>query len=220
MKMLLTSGGIKNHAIVKALTHLVGKDLQEASMLFVPTAANTDDGDKSWLVQNIVEFQHCEFKSFDMVDIAGVAPEVWKKRFENVDIICFGGGNEKYLAKIFEELGMKEFLATLPENKVYMGVSAGSMVTGHFMTNELYDLTYSEEEFYGKVTNDPMKLYNFCFLPHLNSPYFGQMTKENLLALKDKFTCTLYAVDEDTAMTIEGAKMEMVGGGECVTIIK
>ena len=139
--MLLTSGGIKNHAIAKALAHLVGKDLQEASMLFVPTAANTDDGDKSWLVQNIVEFQQCEFKSIDMVDIAGVAPEVWKKRFENVDIICFGGGNEKYLAKIFEELGMKEFLATLPENKVYMGVSAGSMVTGHFMTDELYNLT-------------------------------------------------------------------------------
>jgi dipeptidase E len=57
MKFLLTSAGITNKSIEKAMIELVGKPISETSILFVPTAANTIPGDKSWLTKNIEQLQ-------------------------------------------------------------------------------------------------------------------------------------------------------------------
>ena len=40
MKLLLTSAGLTNQTIVKALDELVGKPLDQLKIAFIPTAAN------------------------------------------------------------------------------------------------------------------------------------------------------------------------------------
>lgn len=179
MKLLLTSAGIKNDEIAQALSDLAGKPLQDLNLLFIPTAANTEAGDKGWLIDNLVDFQKQKFKSIDIVDIAAVSKDNWMERFRQADVICFGGGNEIYLADLFQKIEMKEFLKSILDNKIYMGISAGSMVAGNFMPNELYPEIFPEEIF-GDITADAMRLYNFCFIPHLNSSFFKHIRKENL----------------------------------------
>ncbi len=212
MKFLLTSLGIKNNDIAEALSTLAGKPLSELHILFVPTAANTEGGDKGWMIDNLVDFQKRNFKSIDILDVAAVSEDIWKKRFLEKDVICFGGGNEKYLAEVFEKVGMKEFLATLKE-KVHLGISAGAMVVGKFIPNELYSRIYPEENFVDTSSASPMELYDFCFIPHLNSSYFNHIRKETLEEVKDTFDATVYATDDETAVTIDGDNLKIVGKG-------
>jgi dipeptidase E len=213
MKFLLTSAGIKNDAIAQTLSELLNKPLTETNLLFIPTAANTEGEDKRWLIGNLKDFEKYNFKSIDILDIAAVSNDVWQKRFQEKDVVCFGGGNEKYLAEIFGQVGMKDFLTTLPDTKVYMGISAGSMVTGTFMSPELYPVIFPEEDF-GETTENPMEIHDFIFIPHLNSDFFTHIRKETLENVKDRFTTNVYATDDETAIAIDGNKLEIVGTGD------
>ena len=47
MKLLLTSGGIANKSIAKALFDLVGKKPKDTSIVFIPTASNVMRGNKT-----------------------------------------------------------------------------------------------------------------------------------------------------------------------------
>ena len=213
MKLLLTSSGITNESIARALSELAERPLSELSIIHIPTAANTGSDDKSWIIDNLVDLQKQHFKSIDILDVAGVPPEVWKPRLQATDIISFGGGDEQYLAKVFREIGMKEFLLSLPDTKVYMGTSAGSMVAGQYLPYSLLKMVYPEEDF-GDLLESPMGFYDFTFIPHLNSEWFTHVRKETLDEIKDKLEHSAYATDDQTAIKIVNGKVEIVGSGD------
>lgn len=50
MKLLLTSSGITNASLTTALTEMVAVPLSEAVIVFIPTAANVERGDKGWMI--------------------------------------------------------------------------------------------------------------------------------------------------------------------------
>lgn len=210
MKYLLTSSGLTNDIIAEALAHLTGKPIAETSLLFVPTAANTEGGDKRWLIGNLKDFERHAFKSIDILDIEAVPQDVWKRRFLEKDVICFGGGNEKYLAEVFQKNDMKTFLSNLPSTKVYVGISAGSMVTGHFIPEKLYPVLFPEEDF-GPITTPAMGTLDICLIPHLNSDYFAHLREDILNAVRDDFTKPVYALDDETALLIESGAIEIAG---------
>ena len=54
MKLLLTSSGITNKKIENALLELLAKPFKKSHLTFIPTAANPEKGDKSWLVDDEV----------------------------------------------------------------------------------------------------------------------------------------------------------------------
>jgi dipeptidase E len=165
-----------------------------------------------WLIENLVDFQKVGFKSVDIVDIAALPESNWKARFQSADIICFGGGNEQYLATVFDSLNMKAFLETNLEGKVYMGISAGSMVAGQFIGPELMSIVYPEEVFTEK--GNPLGFVNFNFIPHLNSEWFTHVRKETLESIKPKFANKVCATDDETALKIVDDTVEIVGEGE------
>ena len=218
MKFLLTSAGIVNGSIGKALLELAGKPAREISVAFVPTAANMVADDKSWLVQNYNDFLKLGLKSFDIVDIAGVPKENWLKRFEASDVLCFGGGDEQYLARVMHESGVIEMLPKLLETRVYMGISAGSMVVGKLLPSELTQELWPEESFEG---NDPgLGILNLSILPHLNSDYFAHLRAPLIQSMKEQFPRTVYALDDQSALKITDQEIEMVSEGEYLKIEK
>jgi dipeptidase E len=218
MKLLLTSAGITNKSIAKAVTDFVGKSANEISVLFIPTAANTVEGDKGWLIDNLDEFKKQGYKSVDILDIAGVPKKIWQPRMEAADLICFGGGNEQYLAKVIRESGIDKILPELLKTRVYMGISAGSMVVGQFLSNNLMKVVYPEEIF--EELAESLAYVNLLFIPHLNSDYFTQVRKEVLEKHKADFTFPLYACDDDSALKIIDGNIEIVSEGECVILNK
>lgn len=212
MKLLLTSAGLRNDAIKDALVSLVGKQLSEIKVLFVTTAANTGSDDKRWLINDINSFIKAGVGSIDILDFAGLPLEVMLPHFENADVICMGGGDERYLARMF---AIHNFAKLLPEwlsSKVYMGISAGSMVLGQYLPAGLASEIFIEEDF-GNTEGEGLGLLSFAYIPHLNSTFFS-LRKERLDNMKDKFTVPVYATDDETAIMVVDGVVTKVGEGE------
>ncbi len=212
MKFLLTSAGISNASIEKELLDLLGKPVSETTVVFIPTAATPGAGDKSWLIEDFQYFVKHGFRSIDIVDISAVPRENWEKRFESADLLVFGGGDEQHLARVMRESGVAEVLPELLMSRVYMGISAGSMVVGKLLPSELTKELWPEESFVGSEAG--MGMYDFSILPHLNSDYFAHLRTPLIESMKDQFPRTIYALDDQSALKIIDNQTEVVTEGE------
>lgn len=212
MKLLLTSSGITNKSIAEAVLNLAGVPAGKVKLAFITTAANIEGGDKGWLIDDLRHFQEQQYESIDIIDIAGIPKEKWLPRLEDSNLICFGGGYEQYLARILRESGLKELLPDLLKTRVYMGISAGSMVAGAFLTEDLLKVVYPENELEGELETS-LGYVDCNFIPHYNSPHFPLARKKVLESL-DKVETPLYALDDQSALKIVDGKIEIVSEGE------
>lgn len=218
MKLLLTSAGIVNETIKQALFDLVGKPFHETSIVFIPTAATQVADDKSWLVENYNDFLKLGLKSFDIVDIAGVPKENWLNRFETADVLCFGGGDEQYLARMMQEVGVAEVLSELLQSKVYVGISAGSMVVGKLLPSALTQELWPEESFAGSEPG--LGILDLSILPHLNSDYFAHLRVPLIQSLSEQFSQSIYALDDQSALKVVNDKIKVITEGEFLKLEK
>lgn len=212
MKLLLTSAGITNNAIAQALSELAGKPLSELSIIHIITAANPEKDDKNWIINDLVNLQKQNFKFIDILDVNGVTREVWQERLSACDIISFEGGNEQYLAHVFEKIGMKEFILSVLDTKVYMGTSAGSMVAGHF--SPAANAVVYPEDTISSTPVDSLGLSDIVFIPHLNSQLFPHVRKDILKNIKTGAMLPIYATDDATAITVVDTQIKIVGTGD------
>lgn len=214
MKLLLTSGGIENQSIISALRDLTDKDFTECNLVFIPTAANIEAGDKWWLIGDLSKCKELGFKEVDIVDIAAVSREVWQSRLENADVIVVGGGNTSYLMQQIRKSGLAETLPGLLESRIYVGISAGSMILAPNLQEEEMQILYEEPIVeIGKDENKGLGLVNFLVVPHMNSPYFPKVAELIDKVAKD-IDIPLYVIDDQTAIKIIDKNINVVTEGE------
>ena len=214
MKFLLTSSGLTNKAITDALLDLVGKPAGEVSVAFIPTAANIEEGDKWWLIEDLVNLKKQGFKSLDIVDISALPREFWQSRLEASDVLFFSGGDSLHLMHWLKKSGLAELLPDLLKSRVYAGISAGSMVTGSIAQRRLKELYPDENPARYPNIDKGLGFFNFHFRPHLNSPHFPRVRREVLEGLAKELKEPTYALDDQCALKIVDGKIEVVGGGE------
>ena len=213
MKLLLTSAGITNNKIKEALATLCNKKFSECTTIFVPTAANTEAGDKGRLIDNFIEFQNLGLKELDIVDISALCREDILVRFKSADILVFGGGNTFHLMHWLEKLGLKEEMQELLSTRVYFGISAGSMVSTANLILSDSNRLYSE--YAGPVDRiDGLGLVDFHIRPHFNSPHFPDVNSENLKKIAKDFKEPIYAIDDNTAIMIKDGSIKIVSEGK------
>ena len=211
MKLLLTSGGIENKAMTNALRELVGKDFKDAKLVFIPTAANVEAGDKWWLIKDLTTCKELGFKEVDIVDIAAVSRDIWLPRLEDTDVIMVGGGNTSYLMKQIRESGLAKELPALLATRVYVGISAGSMVVAPKLREKEMQRVYNEpvDE---DAENDGLNLVDFLVVPHMNNPYFPRAA-ERIDEVAQDIDMPLYAIDDQTAIKVIDANVEVISEG-------
>ncbi len=213
MKLLLTSSGLTNKSIVDALIDLVGKKAEDISIAFIPTAANIEEGDKGWLIDDLVNLKKQNFKSIDIVDISALDKKIWLPRVEEADVLFFEGGNERYLMEWINKSGLVDILPELLKTKVYVGVSAGSTVTNKDLILKISQTIY-EEDLDKMEDMKGLGFVDFYFLPHLNSPWFKVRRKENIEEAVKGITEKIYALDDQSAIKITDGSLEIISEGE------
>ena len=199
MKLLLTSGGITNESLKKALKELVGEEIRTA---FIPTGGNVVEGDKSWLVKNFQEFQ--ELGDIDIIDIAVLPKKIWLERISKANVIAMGGGDTVYLVKKIKESGFDKELLKLLKTKTYVGISAGTQILSEYLwasSEFLYDCKK-------ETTPKGLNYIDFHFRPHYNSKYFPEARKENLNLVSKQNPC-----DDKSGLKIEDGKLEIISEG-------
>ncbi len=219
MKLLLTSAGITNDSIKKALLKLNGKPFAESKLAFIPTAANIEEGDKDWFIDDIVHCKDLGLSAIDIVDISALTREIWEKRLRAADIIVVGGGNTYYLMYWIITSGLTEIIDELLETRVYMGISAGSMVQTQNLALSQSAKIYSEY-----IGHEPVEhgLGNvpFHIRPHLNSPWFPLASEANISLRARELKEPVYAIDDNTAIQIVDGEVEIISEGTWLLLNK
>lgn len=126
MKLLLTSAGITTQVIADKLGELVGDGNKK--VVCITTASNVEPGNKDWFLRQISGLQKNGYDWIDFVD-PSAADVDWKSRLQDVGIVFVNGGNTFHLLHQARETGFAAWLHENIERIVYVGVSAGSIIT-------------------------------------------------------------------------------------------
>lgn len=213
MKLLLTSAGLRNKSITEALRELAGRPFAELNLVFIPTAQNVEKGDKGWLIDDLCNCKKLGFSSIDIVDISAMNKNIWLPRLEQADILLFGGGNVAHLIFWLEKSGLKELLPEMLNSKVYVGISAGSMVASKSISLSHTSMLYYEQT--GKQTNeDGLGLVDFQIRPHFNSPDFPKANLQDIKNMAEEISDSIYALDDESAIKVVDQKVVVVSEGE------
>jgi dipeptidase E len=214
MKLLLTSGGITNKKIAEALLDLVGKPASEINLAFISTAANVDTTSKEWFINDLNNIKQQKYKFIDIVDISALPKWNWQPRLEAANILFFCGGVTPHLMRWIEESGLKELLPELLKTRVFVGISAGSIVASPTLalSSKAKQVYYKEK--FGYESGQGLNLVDFYFRPHLNTPGYPHTSKEALAEIAKQIPQTIYGIDDQMALKVFDGKVEIVGEGE------
>ena len=169
MRLLLTSAGIKNKTIHRALVDLLGKPIAESSALCIPTAIYAFPGGagKAWqLISGRAASPLCElgWKSLGVLELTAL-PSIetahWTTAVRESDALLVGGGDPLYLCYWMRQSGLADLFPLLRET-VYVGVSAGSLVMAPKVGDEFV---------YGNPLTGgdrALGLVDFSMFPHLD----------------------------------------------------
>lgn len=226
-KLLLTSSGITNDNIKKALIDLLDKPISDASALFVPTAIYAyPQGIKfGWqVIKGMGELGWKALGVLELTALPSLPKEIWLPQVEGVDALIVGGGNKFYLSYWMEKSGLFGILPHLiKQGQVYVGASAGSMIVtpGLNFNQDYFQKTgvYHDDEFDEVMPSSTgsaktLGLVDFVIRPHLNANYFPQATLENVKKWAKKVDHPLYVLDDQSALKVIDGKVEVVSLGE------
>lgn len=215
MKLLLTSAGVKNASIREALVGLLGKPIEEAKALCIPTAGyghptGTPQGAWRFITgQSTTPMCELGWSSLGVLELTAlpsIGAERWVPWVREADVLLVNGGDALFLAHWMRESGLADLLPTLPD-KVWLGLSAGSMV----MTPSIG----ADFEHWQHPSGDHSALgvVDFSIFPHLDHPALP----ENTTADAERWAATLphpaYAIDDDTAIVVADGRTEVVSEG-------
>ncbi len=213
MKLLLTSNGLANQSIAKALVELVGKPAAETTIVFIPTAMNVARGSKDWFINDLNNIKKQGFKFIDIVDISALPKEIWLPKIENGDVLFFSGGSSYHLMHWLKKSGLSELLPELLKTRVYAGISAGSIVTNPSIAYTNSDKKKYYEDQFGYTSDEALSLVDFYIYPHFNSPKHLYSNEENLKKTAEETKKSVYGLDDESALEVIDGTATMVTEG-------
>lgn len=214
MKYLLTSAGIRNATIYSALLDLLGKPITEANALCIPTAIYPFPGGPAMayrFISGTTANPLCElgWKSLGVLELT-VLPSIdnayWTAAVRDADALLVNGGDVFYLCRWMRESGLADLLPSLRDT-VYVGVSAGSMVTA-----PVFGETYDDPN-RPYVIDTGLGLVDFALLPHLNHEDHPESSTANVERMAAEVPVPTYAIDDETAVKVNDSGVEVISEG-------
>jgi len=215
MKLLLTSGGVTNPSIRRSLVAALGKPIEEATALCIPTAQwghqmCTPDSVRRFVVDGdeatMTGLGWASVGVLELTALPTVGEGRWVPWVRDADVLLVDGGDATYLARWVQESGLADLLPELSDT-VWVGVSAGSMV----MTPRIGDDFVSWP---GAESDRTLGLVDFSIFPHLDH----EMMPENTLPEARRWAADLggpaYALDDQSALVVVDGSVEVVSEGQ------
>jgi len=227
MKLLLTSGGVKNPSIRSALDDLLPKPLAECDALcittssyalrngprmayeYITTSSSTPMTDLGWKSLGVLE----------PTALPSLPTEQWRAWVEASDVLLVNGGDPMYLCYWMQRSGLADLLPTY--GGVYVALSAGSMIMAPRIGTEFvgwkppaeFDRA-ARERADGEDGDVTLGLVDFAMFPHLEHPALPHNTMANAEKWAAKLNGPAYAVDDDTAFKVVDGSVEIVSEGQ------
>ncbi|MBO0846015.1 MAG: Type 1 glutamine amidotransferase-like domain-containing protein [Nocardioides sp.] len=211
MKLLLTSGGVRNTSIRDALVDLLGKPIADSRALCIPTAEYGHPmctPDSAWQFvagePSMVGLGWQSVGVLELTALPSIGEERWVPWVREADVLLVDGGDATYLCHWMRESGLADLLPSLPET-VWVGVSAGSMV----MTPRIGD---DFVEWPSAPDDRTLGVVDFSIFPHLD--VFPSNTLEAAGRWAADIGGPAYAMDDQTAIKVTDGTVDVVSEGQ------
>jgi dipeptidase E len=216
LRFLLTSAGIKNASIEKALVDLLGKPIAESSALCIPTGIQPFPGGRSHVyrfINGAAPSPMCElgWKSLGVLELTAlpsIKDEYWIPEVQETDALLVWGGSPLYLCYWMRQSGLADLLPSLGHETVYVGTSGGAMVA----TPDFGGTTYDDSD---PLTGSDraLGLVEFSVFPHLEREDMPDTSLANIEKWAAGIRVPAYAIDDQTAITVVDGNVEVVSEG-------
>lgn len=234
--MLLTSSGISNASIRKALVDLLGKPISASTALVVPTGIypfSVGPQMAGRLIRGeaptpLTELGWASVGVLELTALPSVEREVWAPTVAAADALLFWGGDPLYLNHWIRASGVADLFPTL-DDTVYVGVSAGAMATarvfgetysgprsavgGHLTSRQLVFTTPHGDVTRTLLIAEGAGLVDFAVIPHLDSETHPDASSVNAERWASELPVPTYAIDDDTALTVTDEVVHVVSEG-------
>ncbi len=215
MRLLLTSGGIKNPTIRNALADLLGKPIAGCNALCIPTASHANPGGagQAWkfIAGREPQCPMCEleWKSLGVLELTALpslAEDQWVPTVRQADVLLVNGGDPMYLCHWLRQSGLADLLPSLTET-AWVGLSAGSMVMTPRIGTDFVR--------WQPPTGDDSTLgiVDFSIFPHLDHPAMPGNSMADAETWAAELSGPAYAIDDDTAIAVVDGAVEVVSEG-------
>ena len=215
MKFLLTSDGVTNPSIERALVELLGKPIAESTALGIPTASYAMKRGPA-LAWNFIAGQEPRtpmielgWKSIGLLELTALPSmdrDHWVPTVRETDVLLVNGGDPMYLSYWMQKSGLAELLPTL-QDTVYVGLSAGSMIMAPNIG----------EDFVGwrppTGGDETLGLVGFAIFPHLYNPDLPDNIMANAETWAAKLSVPAYAIDDQTAFKVTDDGVDVISEG-------
>jgi len=224
--MLLTSEGVHNELIRDKLVELLGKPIDEANIVAVIDAILPFGGDNTKTLADLQRLRDLGWAQFDLLSLFAGPTSLVESRLRSADVIfCYGGSNH-WLAHAWHASGLAPVLAELldgapddpPNEKVYLGWSAGSMIFSRRQA-ESVEAFYDQDEvaqFELSTVAPAVPLFDWTVICHRGAEWQPHVTDEVIARCAARLGGPVYFLDDDSALLVRDAASapEVVSSGE------
>jgi dipeptidase E len=215
LKLLLTSAGIKNPSIHKALLDLLGKPIAECDALCITTASYAHRGGavRAWVFISgqeprtpMVELGWKSMGVLELTALPSIKQEYWTTAVQETDVLLVNGGDPLYLSYWMRQSGLADLLPSLSK-LVYVGLSAGSMIMAPNIGQDFVGWTPPTGG------DETLGLVDFAMFPHLDNPALPENTMADAESWAARMRVPAYAMDDETALKVVDGTVEVVSEG-------
>jgi dipeptidase E len=212
MKLLLTSTGITNDALARALTQLTGKKPEDVKIGFIPTAANVEEGNKDWFIGQLTNLNKYGYSWIDIIDPSAAGVD-WETRLSETDVVYISGGNTFHLLDQVRKTGFDTWLEAHKQDKIFVGSSAGSIL----MTPSIAvaGVEPGDPNLPGIADLRGMSWVTFEISPHVPE----MVAPESSIAYQSTTGCELYLIDDSTGILVEDGTIEVITEGKWKKVV-
>lgn len=175
MKQLFLTSSFAD--VAEKVREAVGNSLKGGTVAFIPTANLPQQSD--WYVENARQAFTNMGCQIDELEISAVDQNTLRKSLEEDDLIYLSGGNTFFLLQELQKGGAGNLIINqVNRGKIYIGESAGSVVTGPDIA--FLSAMDSPSAAPDLTSTTGLNLVNFHLLPHYREEPFVEVD-ENII---------------------------------------
>jgi dipeptidase E len=199
MKLFLASEGSDPRTTKKLEEYVGGFDGKK--VMYIPTARNGNETFNTWNKSGTWRFLSKSRMKVTPLQLEDYKDDLNIKLFENQDIIWFAGGASGYLMYWIRRTGLDKMLPEILNKTLYVGSSAGSMITAPGLDISEWYIGETER---GASSIPGLGLVDFDFYPHYEDQLYDK--------IKDKFKGKkIYLVKNGEVVLVENGKVKVLG---------
>ncbi len=212
MRLLLTSNGLDDPGITNALAQMYGRNFCQMRVAFVPTASTQQAEDKSWLIDDLYRFRGLFPACIDVVELLALPTSEVLHRLSQAEVVVFGGGDTYALHQAIDSLDLREELIELLDQRIYVGISAGSIITNPTLAIASLTSLWPDEIGGNRDASTPgLGLVPFATRPHLHNPAFATSQPQALRQATPQLPHPTYAIADGAALMVIDGQVSPVG---------